>query len=159
MPVIQTISLALNTGATHKQTALVHKVTLHMPNESCSAFLLTKSHELTPVVSELIYINLSRWECEKKRLLSPTWNTHVEELNKTSNEKVLNKNRVFRTATKRRETSPWPPKQCTYMYSTVAVIKKFPFRFVWTQTLTQNRRWMSDERSKDDWKMNAPLSS
>ena len=61
MPVIQTVPLALNTGATSpKQTALVHKVTLHMPNESCSAFLLKKSHELTPVVSELIYINMSR---------------------------------------------------------------------------------------------------
>ena len=46
-----------------------------------------------------------------------------------------------------------------YMYSTVAVIKKFLFRFVWKQALMQNRRWMSDERSKDDRKMNALLSS
>ena len=35
----------------------------------------------------------------------------------TSNEKVFNKNKVIRTATKRTETSVWPPMQCTYIPS------------------------------------------
>ena len=35
----------------------------------------------------------------------------------TSNEKVFNTKRVIRTATKRTETSVWPPTQCTYIPS------------------------------------------
>ena len=36
--------------------------------------------------------------------------------------KVCNKNRVFRTATKRTQTSAWPPTQCTYMPSSLCCI-------------------------------------
>ena len=41
----------------------------------------------------------------------------------TSNEKVFNKNRVIRMATKRTETSAWPPMQCTYIPSPLCCIQ------------------------------------
>ena len=44
------------------------------------------------------------------------------------------------------------------IHCAVAVIRKFPFRFVWMQTLMQNGRWTNGERLKDGWRrtMSAP---
>ena len=51
-----------------------------------------------------------------------TFNVICKKRVQTSNKKGFNRNRLFRAATKRTETSPCPPKQCTYIPNSLCAV-------------------------------------
>ena len=80
------------------------------------------------LVAQIMIMHEHVWlhHCKLKYLTmwcKPTchWcSSNFVDTNKVSNEEFLkNKHRVIRTATKRTETSHWPPTQCTYVPSSL----------------------------------------